>query len=171
VISGPGGVGKGTLVARFLERNPRFWLSRSWTTRARRPGEAEDAYHFVTREAFEARVAEGGFVEWAPFLDYLQGTPKADDPTGTDVLLEIDVEGARQVVEQHPDAVLVFVDAPSREEQRRRLEKRGDAPERIEQRIEIADLEAAKAAALGMHVLVNDDLEQAVAALEALVRG
>lgn len=169
MISGPGGVGKGTLVARFLERNPGFWLSRSWTTRARRPGEAEDAYHFVTREQFESRRDAGGFLEWAPFLDYLQGTPTIDDPAGRDVLLEIDVEGARQVREQHPDAVLVFVDAPTRDEQRRRLEMRGDAPERIEQRIGLADLEAAKAADLGMHRLVNDDLEAAVTRLEALV--
>jgi guanylate kinase len=171
VISGPGGVGKGTLVARFLQRNPGFWLSRSWTTRARRPGEAEDAYHFVTREQFEARIGSGGFLEWAPFLDYLQGTPTIDDADGRDVLLEIDVEGARQVRAQHPDAVLVFVDAPSRDEQRRRLEMRGDAPERIEQRIGLADLEAGKAADLGMHRLVNDDLDEAVMRLEALVRG
>jgi guanylate kinase len=171
VISGPGGVGKGTLVARFLQRNPGFWLSRSWTTRARRPGEAEDAYHFVTREQFEARVDSGGFLEWAPFLDYLQGTPTIDDADGRDVLLEIDVEGARQVRAQHPDAVLVFVDAPSRDEQRRRLEMRGDAPERIEQRIGLADLEAGRAADLGMHRLVNDDLDEAVTRLEALVRG
>jgi guanylate kinase len=171
VISGPGGVGKGTLVARFLQRNPGFWLSRSWTTRARRPGEAEDAYHFVSREQFEERVDAGGFLEWAPFLDYLQGTPTIDDADGRDVLLEIDVEGARQVRAQHPDAVLVFVDAPSRDEQRRRLEMRGDAPERIEQRIGLADLEAAKAADLGMQRLVNDDLDEAVLRLEALVRG
>ena len=171
MISGPGGVGKGTLVARFLQRNPGFWLSRSWTTRARRPGEPEDAYHFVSREQFEARVEAGGFLEWAPFLDYLQGTPTIDDADGRDVLLEIDVEGARQVRAQHPDAVLVFVDAPSRDEQRRRLEMRGDAPERIEQRIGLADLEAGKAADLGMQRLVNDDLDEAVTWLEALVQG
>jgi guanylate kinase len=170
VISGPGGVGKGTLVSRFLERNPSFWLSRSWTTRERRPGESPEAYTFVSREEFEARIAAGGFVEWAPFLDYLQGTPTiAED--ADDVLLEIDVEGARQVREQHPDAVLVFVDAPSRAEQRRRLEMRGDAPERIEQRIGLADREAERADALGMHRLVNDDLDDAVAELEALLQG
>jgi guanylate kinase len=172
VISGPGGVGKGTLVARFLERNPSFRLSRSWTTRARRPGEPADAYHFVTREQFEQRVADGGFIEWAPFLDYLQGTPKVDAPGDEDVLLEIDVEGARQIRDLHPgEAVLVFVDAPSRDEQRRRLEMRGDAPERIEQRIGLAELEAEKAGSLGMRRLVNDDLDDAVAELEALVRG
>jgi guanylate kinase len=168
VVSGPGGVGKGTLVSRFLERNPSFWLSRSWTTRARRPGEAEDAYTFASREDFEARVAAGGFVEWAPFLDYLQGTPTIADEA-EDVLLEIDVEGARQVRALYPEAVLVFVDAPSREEQRHRLEVRGDAPERIEQRLDLADTEVGKARELGMHWLVNDDLGGAVAELEALV--
>jgi guanylate kinase len=168
VVSGPGGVGKGTLVARFLERNPSFWLSRSWTTRAPRQGEPPDAYTFVTREEFEARIAAGGFVEWAPFLDYLQGTPTiADD--AEDVLLEIDVEGARQVQALYPDALLVFVDTPSREEQRRRLEVRGDAPERIEQRLALAATEVDKARDLGMHWLVNDELDGAVAGLEALV--
>jgi guanylate kinase len=168
VVSGPGGVGKGTLVSRFLERNPSFWLSRSWTTRERRPGESPEAYTFVSREEFEARIAAGGFVEWAPFLDYLQGTPTiAED--ADDVLLEIDVEGARQVEALYPDAVLVFVDAPSRDEQRHRLEVRGDAPERIEQRLALADTEVDKARALGMHWLVNDDLDGAVAELEALV--
>jgi guanylate kinase len=168
VVSGPGGVGKGTLVGRFLERNPSFWLSRSWTTRARRPGEPADAYTFVTREEFEARIRAGGFVEWAPFLDYLQGTPTiADD--AADVLLEIDVEGARQVRELYPEAVLVFVDAPDRDEQRRRLEVRGDAPERIEQRLAMAATEVEKARALQMHWIVNDDLDRAVEALEAVV--
>jgi guanylate kinase len=168
VVSGPGGVGKGTLVDRFLERNPSFWLSRSWTTRARRPGEAADAYTFVTREAFEERIQRGGFVEWAPFLDYLQGTPTIED-AAEDVLLEIDVEGARQVRELYPEALLVFVDAPDRAEQRRRLEGRGDAPERIEQRLALAATEVRKARELGMHWIVNDDLDAALQALEALV--
>lgn len=169
VVSGPGGVGKGTLVARFLERNPSFWLSRSWTTRARRPGEAEDAYVFVTPEQFQERIDADGFVEWAPFLDYRQGTPKVDGSTDRHVLLEIDVQGARQIRAQHPDAVLVFIDAPSREEQRRRLEGRGDAPDRIEQRLAIADSEVAGARELGMTFIVNDDLDAALAQLESLV--
>jgi guanylate kinase len=170
VVSGPGGVGKGTLVARFLELHPEFRLSRSWTTRARRPGESPDAYTFATREDFEARIAAGGFLEWAPFLDYLQGTPTIDVDDG-DVLLEIDVQGARQVRELHPDAVLVFVDAPSRDEQRRRLEGRGESPERVEQRLALAETECQEARELGMTWLVNDDLERTVAELEALIRG
>lgn len=166
VISGPGGVGKGTLVAELVARDPRLWLSRSWTTRDRRPGEAADAYSFVTRDEFEARAAAGGFLEWAPFLDYLQGTPTPDAPAGQDVVLEIDVQGARQVRERHPEALLVFVDAPSRDEQRRRLEARGDPPARVEQRLAIAEAEAAAARDLDMRHVVNDDLEEALAELQ-----
>jgi guanylate kinase len=170
VLSGPGGVGKGTLVERFVQRNPQFRLSRSWTTRARRPGEPEDAYVFVTAAEFQARIDAGGFLEWAPFLDYHQGTPALDADAGGDVLLEIDTQGARQVKELHPDALLIFVDAPSRDEQRRRLEGRGDAPDRIQERLDLAVTELERAEALGMHRVVNDDLERAVQEVEALVR-
>ena len=169
VISGPGGVGKGTIVSRLVARDPRLWLSRSWTTRARRPGEPPDAYTFVTREEFEAKIDAGGFLEWAPFLDYLQGTPQPHAPEGQDVVLEIDVQGARQVVVQHPDALLLFIDAPSRDEQRRRLEGRGDPPEKVAQRLAIAEAEAEAAEALGMQRIVNDDLDRATAEVAELI--
>jgi guanylate kinase len=152
-----------------VARDPRLWLSRSWTTRARRPDEAADAYTFVSREEFERRIAAGGFLEWAPFLDYLQGTPLPDPPPGRDVVLEIDVQGARQVAELHPGALLLFVDAPSRDEQQRRLEGRGDPPERVAQRLAIADAEAAAARELGMRRIVNDDLDRALAEVEQAI--
>lgn len=169
VISGPGGVGKGTLVAELLRRDPRLWLSRSWTTRDRRPGEAADAYHFVSRDAFEQRVREGGFLEWVEFLDYLQGSPLPEPPPGHDVLFEIDVKGAAKVKSLYPDALLVFVDAPDRAVQEERLRGRGDDPERIRQRLAKADEEVALAEQLDVVHLVNDEIERALADLQQII--
>lgn len=153
----------------MLERDDNLWLSRSWTTRERRPGEAPDAYRWVTREEFEAAIEAGGFLEWAPFLDYLQGTPLPTAPPDADVVLEIDVAGARQILDLYPDALLVFIDAPSIEEQRRRLEARGDAPDRVEARIAHGMNERQAAADLGMRRLVNDDLDRTVTELAAII--
>lgn len=169
VISGPGGVGKGTLVDRLLARDPRLWLSRSWTTRDPRPGESPDAYRFVTREEFEANIEAGGFLEWAPFLDYLQGTPLPNPPEGSDIVLEIDVAGAEQVRDLFPDALLLFVDSPDVVEQRRRLEGRGDPPEKVEARIAHGTNEREAARKLGLPVVINDDLDRAVAEVLDLI--
>jgi guanylate kinase len=152
-----------------MTKDPHLWLSRSWTTRGRRPGERADAYHFVDRATFEARVEAGGFLEWAPFLDYLQGTPTPDPPPGQDVLLEIDVQGARQVRARSPDALLLFLDAPSPDAQRARLEGRGESAARIEQRLALADEERAAARELGATFVINDDLDRAVDEVASLI--
>ena len=169
IVSGPGGVGKGTIVERLLDRDPRLWLSQSWTTRPPRPSEPADAYRFVDRATFEAAIAAGGFLEWVEFLDYLQGTPVPDPPEGSDVVLEIDVRGGRQVRRLLPDPVLVFVDAPSPEHQRTRLEVRGDDPETIARRMKKTASERAEAVEMGYEIVVNDDLNRAVEAIEALI--
>lgn len=169
VISGPGGVGKGTIVERLVARDDRLWLSRSWTTRDRRPSEPEDAYVFVDRASFEAHVEAGGFLEWVEFLDYLQGSPVPTAPEGVDVLFEIDTTGAAAVREFDPGALCIFVDAPSRDEQRERLLGRGDPPADAERRVERAEREAAAARELGSHLVVNEDLDDAVAEIEALI--
>ena len=168
VVSGPGGAGRAPRLA-ALEADPRLWLSRSWTTRERRPGEPAGAYHFVDLETFEGAVEAGGFLEWVEFLDYLQGTPIPDPPPGSDVLLEIDVQGARQIKEQQPDALLIFVDTPSREVQAERLRARGDDDASVAKRLVKADEEVEVARQLGAHFVVNDDLDRAVADVQRII--
>ncbi|HEX9260737.1 MAG TPA: guanylate kinase [Acidimicrobiales bacterium] len=162
VISGPGGVGKGTIVGALLQRDPRLWLSRSWTTRARRPAEPADAYVFTDRVAFEERIAAGGFLEWTEFLGNYYGTPTPEAPPGQDVVLEIEVDGAQQVKARHPEAVLLFVLPPSRDEQQRRLRGRGDPEDKVRQRLEKAEAEEPVGKAIADHVIVNDDLGRTV---------
>jgi guanylate kinase len=169
VVVGPGGVGKGTVINRLLARDDRLWLSRSWTTRPRRPGEADAAYHFVDRETFERRAAEGGFVEWAVVLDDLYGTPTLEPPPGCDVVLEIDVQGARQIRDAHPGSVTILLQAPSVEAQAERLRARGDSDEHVARRIALGRREDEEASAFADHVVVNDDLESAVDQLAAIV--
>lgn len=171
VVSGPGGVGKGTVVARLLREDPTLWLSRSWTTRDPRPGEDQSAYVFVDRAAFEERVQRGGFLEWAEFLGNYYGTPTPDElPVGQDLLLEIEVQGAAQVRNSDPDAVVVLLVPPSPEVQRERLVGRGDPPDKVEARVAAAIEELAAARAMDAIEIVNDDLDATVAELAAVIQ-
>ncbi len=169
MLIGPGGAGKGTVAAAVTARDPRLWLSRSWTTRPRRDGESDDAYVFTDRERFMARVASGGFLEWAEFLDNLYGTPVPEPPPGHDVLLEIDLQGAQQVVEQAPDAVVILLLPPSLDVQRERLVARGDSPAHVERRIEKGREEVKLGHDLAGYEVVNDQVERAVAEVAGIV--
>jgi guanylate kinase len=168
VVSGPGGVGKGTIVDALVRRDPGLWLSRSWTTRARRAGESEDAYVFTTPEAFEERITAAGFLEWTEFLGNYYGTPRPDQldapdaPHAPDIVLEIELDGAQQVKHQYPEAVLIFVLPPSRAEQERRLRGRGDAGDKVLARLRKAELEEEVGRKEADYLVVNDDLERTV---------
>jgi guanylate kinase len=170
VLIGPGGAGKGTLAAELVAQDPTLWLSRSWTTRAARPGERErGAYVFVDRETFEEAIDQGGFFEWAEFLDYLMGTPIPHPPPGADVLLEIDVQGAEQVLAQRPDATVILLLPPSPEVQAERLAARGDDEEHIRRRVDLGRSEVERGAKIAAHTVINDDLRRTLAELAAIV--
>jgi guanylate kinase len=174
VLAGPSGVGKGTIVRKLLELEPRLWFSVSATTRSRREGETDGKdYLFLDRREFERIRDEGGFLEWFDVYGDLKGTPRGpvDEhlAAGDDVLLEVDVQGALAVREKYPDAVLVFVRAPSREEQRRRLLERGqDDPEAIERRLARAEEEERGADRFDA-VVVNDDADRAAREVAAIL--
>lgn len=169
IVSGPGGVGKGTIVNALVERDPGLWLSRSWTTRPQRPGEADGAYVFTDHPSFERHIASGGFLEWTSFLNNYYGTPLPSLDIGRDVVLEIEVDGARQVKGIHPDAVLIFVLPPSRQEQERRLRERGDPEQKVGERLRKAEDEEPVGLAIADHVVVNDDLEATVAEMLGII--
>jgi guanylate kinase len=170
VVSGPGGVGKGTIVDALVRRDPELWLSRSWTTRQRRPSEADDAYVFVSTAEFEQRIASGGFLEWTEFLGNYYGTPMPEAPDDTDIVLEIEVDGAQQVKRVHPDALLLFVLPPSRGEQERRLRGRGDEDVKVQARLKKAEEEEPIGLALADEVVVNDDLEDTIEEMLSIIK-
>jgi guanylate kinase len=175
VITGPSGVGKGTLVSRLLALHPQIWLSVSATTRAPRQGEQEGVnYFFFSRERFEQQVQEGGFLEWAEFAGNLYGTPRQPVEqhlaAGRPVLLEIELEGARQVRRSFPAGFQLFIKPPSFEELERRIRGRGtDSEEAIQRRLQRARIELAAEQEFDA-ALVNGDLDQALMELESLLQ-
>ena len=174
VITGPSGVGKGTLIQAVRDRVPGLELSVSATTRSPRPGERDGLdYHFLTHEQFRRRVAAGDFVEHADYAGNSYGTLRSEldrrRAGGVPVVLEIEVQGARQVREQMPEAVQVFISPPSRDALRARLLGRGtDSPDEVDRRLETADAELAAQPEFP-HVVVNDRLEDAVEQLVEIV--
>jgi len=157
------------VASRLVERDPKLWLSRSWTTRARRPGEAADAYRFVDRVEFEKHIAGDGFLEWAEFLGNLYGTPHPVPPPGQDVLLEIDLQGAAQVRARDPHALIVLLLPPSPEVQATRMRARGDDEAEIRRRLEKGAREEQEGRRLTPHVVVNDDVDRAVGEVAGIV--
>jgi guanylate kinase len=162
-VTGPSGVGKGTLIANLLERVPGLELSVSATTREPRQGEVDGRdYWFLGEEEFEQRAAEGDFVEHAVYAGNRYGTLRSElERPARGIVLEIDLQGARQVRETLPEAMQVFIAPPSLDDLRRRLEQRGaDDPEQIEERLRVAPDELAAKEEFSK-VVVNDDLERA----------
>jgi guanylate kinase len=169
IVSGPGGVGKGTIVDALLRRDSTLLLSRSWTTREQRPGEHDEAYVFTTRDAFEKHRINDGFLEWTEFLGNYYGTPVPDLSDGRDIVLEIEVDGAQQVKVRHPESVLIFILPPSRDEQRRRLVGRGDPDHKVIERLRKAEEEEPVGLALADYSFVNDDLDYTVTEMLSLI--
>ena len=175
VVAAPSGAGKTTLVRMLLEREPAVHLSISFTTRAPRPGEQNGReYHFIAVDAFRGMISRDEFLEWAEVHGNFYGTSKkwiSDQlAEGHDVLLEIDWQGAQQVRKLFPEAIGVFILPPSMDELTRRLTGRGtDAPDVIERRLAAAEAEMRHVGEFD-YVIINDQLDQALDDLRAIVR-
>jgi guanylate kinase len=175
VITGPSGVGKGTLIRGMMELIPELELSVSATTRGPRPGEKDGVdYHFLTPEEFDRRIAEQDFVEHADYAGRRYGTLRSEldrrVSEGVPVVLEIEVQGARQVRAAMPEAVQVFIAPPSLAALRTRLVGRGtDDQQEVSRRLEVAEQELTAQPEFA-HVVVNDRLDEALERLVAIVR-
>lgn len=173
VISGPSGVGKGTIVKELLKLRPNASLSVSCTTRAPREGERDgESYFFVTKQAFADTIAKGGFLEYSEHFDNFYGTPRAFVESKLecgDVILEIEVDGALNVKRVMPQAVLVMIAPPDRETLYARLKGRGtEGEDIIARRMDRADYELGKSP-LYDYVIINDDLRTAVGEVERIL--
>lgn len=175
VISGSSGVGKGTIIKRFLEKNPNFKLSVSCTTRGKRDGEEHGVnYYFLTREEFMSAVEKGEFLEWAEFSGNCYGTNKKFVQqcldNDKDLLLEIDTQGALQVKKKMDNAVLIFILPPSVEELERRLRGRGtETEEAIQKRLNTVKSEMENAKFFNYKV-INDEVDRAVEEIENIIK-
>ncbi|MDZ7961023.1 MAG: guanylate kinase [Aulosira sp. DedQUE10] len=172
VLTGPSGVGKGTLMRALLQRHPELYYSVSMTTRSPRPGEINGKnYYFVSRSKFEQLVAQGEFLEWAEFAGNYYGTPREvvlnQVQSGKLVVLEIELEGARQIRTSFPSAHSIFILPPSFHELEKRIRGRAqDSEEAIARRLRRAEEEIQAAGEFDLQI-VNDDFETALNALEA----
>jgi len=174
VVSGPSGTGKSSIVNELLEQLG-IEFSVSATTRLPRPGERHGVhYNFVSRRDFESMIEDDELLEWAEYNNRFYGTPAAPVEEaladGRDILLDIEIQGVRQVRDKKPDAITYFIAPPSLEELERRLRRRGDtSDEDIEDRLEIARSQMEQAEELFDHVVVNDNLEHAIEEMLRLV--
>ena len=174
VLTGPSGVGKGTLMNAILQRYPELHYSVSTTTRSPRPGEVNGKnYHFITRSEFENLVTQGEFLEWAEFAGNCYGTPREavlnHIQSGKLVVLEIELEGARQIRHSFPSALSIFILPPSFAELEKRIRGRGqDAEEAISRRLNRAEEEIAAADEFDLQI-INDDFEQALQEIEKAI--
>lgn len=173
VISGPSGVGKGTIVNRLLNKRPDISLSISCTTRAPREGEKDGVnYFFISKEQFEKKIEEGGFLEYSRHFENYYGTPRAfveSKLEASDVILEIDVDGGLSVKAAMPEAVLVMIAPPDKDALYKRLKGRGTEDEiTISKRIDRAEYELSKSHQYD-YVIINDELDEAVRAVEQIL--
>lgn len=174
VLTGPSGVGKGTLMQKLLQLHPELYYSVSATTRSPRPGEINGQnYYFITRSQFEKLVAQGEFLEWAEFAGNYYGTPRAavleQIHSGKLVILEIELEGARQIRTSYPNALSIFILPPSFAELEKRIRGRGqDSQEAIARRLNRAQEEIQAADEFDIQI-INDDFETALNQIEAVL--
>lgn len=174
IVSGPSGAGKSTIISRVAQRRPDIRFSVSATTRPPRPGEEDGVdYHFKTSEQFWDMIKADAFLEHAEYVGYSYGTPAApvdeNIAAGNTVILDIEVQGAEQVMEKRPNAVSIFLCPPSLEELERRLRGRGtDSEEKIRERLMAAHREYALAYKYS-YIIINDDADTAVRELDAII--